>query len=306
MRAMSDVVPHYMAQPAKLPMWRTVFASWRFPLAHWRGLARLGWLPLLLLLAAGQLFGSFEAAPAANEDIAPVIVTGLLGALVQGAIAVIFLVAWHRQVMAEYGDTTRQEEPLSGITRRASLYFLQMLLLSLLFLVIWGAAFMAIVVPGNFAYYVIATYVIVAGNMFEQISREETALVLIGFFSLIVGLIPAFYVTLRLSLALPATATAEQRGRFGNSWRASAGNGWRMVGATLLAMLPVEFFNLGVGYFARENGDSALYYPLVLLSALGMLYLMAVMGTVLSRCFAFAESAVPQERVATSQMAVTA
>lgn len=133
---------------------------------------------------------------------------------------------------------------------------------------------------------------------------ENAAFTGIGFIALILGLVPAFYVTLRLSLALPATATAERRGSFGHSWRASAGNGWRMVGATLLAMLPVEFFNLGIGFFARANAGEALHYPLVLIAAVGMLYLMAVMGTVLSRCYAFAESAVPHEEPATIQMTV--
>jgi len=282
------------SRQARLPFWRTIFESWRFPLARFRDLARLGWLPLLLLLATGLLFGNFEAV-SSGDGGSPVILTVLLGALVQGSIAVVFLVAWHRLVMREYGAATTA--PFAGMTSSAGLYYLQMLLLSLLFLAVWAVAFLAVWFPA------ILAYLAVTGVSPEQLlgvkpGEDPAAIdaqVVIGFIALLIGLLPAFYVALRLSLVLPATAVAERRGRFGQAWRASDGNGWRMVGATILAMLPIKIFNLGVGFFARGNAGNALHYPLVLLAALGMLYLMAVMGTVLSRCYGFAESRAGEE-----------
>lgn len=281
--------------PLKLPLWPTIFESWCFPLARFGDLARLGSLPLLLLLATGLVFGSFDAAPAgdiARDSAGPVILKGLLAALVQGVIAAVFLVAWHRLVMRDYAAAAVAAGPFAGMTRRASLYFLQMLLLSLLFLAVWLVAFMAVEVPAIFTYLAVTT-----DSPERWLDADPGAdpdhaagFVVLGYAALLIGLLPAFYVALRLSLVLPATAAVERRGRFGRAWRVSAGNGWRMVGATVLAILPVEFFNLAVGFFARVNAGKALHYPLVLLAGLGMLYLMAVMGTVLSRCYAFAES----------------
>jgi hypothetical protein len=280
-----------MDSAAKLPVWRSFTYSYGFVWRHRRDLVRVGWLPLLLVFAVGLYFGSFDAMAPVGEDPAgsvPVIVNGLLGGLIQGAISVIVLVAWHRLVMRDYKGTETGGAQAGGKPGwRESLYFLQMLLLSLLFLIVWFSAFMLA------EFVLIFGYLIAGGaGTIKMATADPTAVgqdpafVVLGFLAVVIGLLPAFYVALRLSLVLPATATESDRGRLGQSWAASAGNGWRMVFATILVMLPMEIFNLGAGYLASQNAGTALHYPLVLLASIGLVVLMAVLGTILSRCYA--------------------
>ncbi len=280
-----------MNSAAKLPVWRSVTYSYGFVWRHRRDLARIGLLPLLLVFATGLYFGSFDAMGPMDADLAdsgPVILDGLLGGLIQGAISVIVLVGWHRLVMRDYKGAGAVEAPAGGRPGwRESLYFLQMLLLSVMFLAVWFAAFLIA------EFVLIFGYLIAGGaGTIKMATADPTAVgqdpafVILGFVAVLVGLLPAFYIALRLSLVLPATATERNRGRMGQSWAASAGNGWRMVFATILVMLPMEIFNLGTGYLASQNAGTALHYPLVLLTSIGLVILMAVLGTILSRCYA--------------------
>lgn len=286
-----------MDMQAKLPVLGTFTRSYGFVWTHRRDLTRIGWLPLMLVFGVALYFGSLDPVGSLEADLGesgPVILNGLLGGLVQGAISVVVLVYWHRLVMREYKSVESLSETKAGGTPgwRESLYFLQMLLLSIVFLAIWIVSFFLAEFVLVFGYLIVggAGAINNAGTDLASV-RENPAFVVLGYLAAVIGMLPAFYVALRLSLALPETATGNARGRLSHSWAASAGNGWRMVFATVLVMSPVEAFNLTAGFLASANASNALHYPLVLLASVGLVVLMAVLGTVLSLCYAHLQSA---------------
>lgn len=282
-----------MGNVGKLPLWETFIGSYGFVWKHWRDLIRIGWLPLLLVFLAALYFGSFDMAGAKDPDLAAGgqgILEGLVGALVQGAISVFLLVSWHRLVMREYraaGDVWAKAS-LVTFGRRGAVYFLQMLLLSIIFLVIFLVASFVAEILLVFGYLLLGGDPAMQGGAADMGAiKQNASFVVLGYLALLIGMFPAFYTSLRLSLALPETATADVAGRLSHSWAVSAGNGWRMVFATILVMLPVETFNLGFGFLASASVGNELHYPLVLLTSAGLVILMALLGTVLSRCYAF-------------------
>lgn len=279
-----------MNSDARLPVWETIGYSFRFVWRHRNDMLRVAWVPFLMILAINLALGSFDSIGVADADFADSLKAmkrGLTRSLLQGVISVYVLVGWHRLVMVDYtGAPGEKVGRWPGL--RDLLYFLQMLLLSLLFFVIWIVAFM------------IAEFILIFGYLIAQgpmaIARAEAdsaaygqdpAFVVLGFIAVFIGLLPAFYVALRLSLVLPETATEDRRGRMGKAWAASAGNGWRMVMATILVLMPVEAFNFAIAYLAGKNAGNALEFPLVFVASIGLVVMMAVLGTVLSRCYAF-------------------
>ncbi len=260
---------------AKLPVWRTTKDCGAFIVDHWGDLVRIGWLPLILLFALNVGFGTYEPVtidrenPLANIEFS----TALIVLMLQGAIATVMLVAWHRLVMRDYVDAAPETAGGPGPGRRASIYFLQFLTLSIVFLFVFVAAML------------LAATVLHGFHFFAFGSPGYAMKIGIGYVALLIGLLPAFYVASRLALALPATAV-DRRERFERAWEASAGNGWRMVAVTVLAMLPIELVQFGVTVAARSLADTILFYPLVLLACVGVLMLMVALGTVLSKCYA--------------------
>ncbi len=282
---------------ARLPVWRSIGAIYRFILNHPRELARIGWLPFLLLVALSLFLGSFEPSPDAPvtlADAGPAIVQLLAGGLAQGCIAVFVLVAWHRVVMralaAEAVTSDRSPRPPG---HRELVYFIQMLGLSLLFLAILLGVALGVAVFLHLGFWLAAPGAAPAA--------KNAAFAIIGYVAMLIGLVPAFYIALRLSLALPETAVTARAGRFAQSWRASAGCGWRMVAITVLAMLPVEALNLGLALAAEAAFGTPAHYPLVVAACAGLVLLMAVLGSALSKCYLALRDAVPD--IAAGQLA---
>ena len=274
-----------LAPESKLPILRTVARVYRFIAAHPADLIRIGWLPLLLLLGAGiglDIASDGDADSASTQFIGKV----ALASLLQGAIGVIMLVAWHRLVMRDYALAATAA---AGPARREIAYFLRVLGLSVLFLIVFLVAFMVaeIVLIG-------IHWAATGTGQPAGTADPSSAHVLLGFMAVLIGLFPAFYVTLRLSLALPATAV-DRDSHFGRSWRASRGNGWRMVMVTVLAMLPVEAINAGIAFAGKPLRDTPWHLPVLAAGSVTMLVLMAVLGTALSICYAaLASAATPQ------------
>jgi hypothetical protein len=262
-----------MEMTAKVPVWQTAAGSYLFVRGHMRDLARIGWLPLAALVAISLVFGIFEPVDGASRAL-PTVAGGLLGSLLQGAVAAIVLVAWHRVALLDGSP------PPLAPGRRDGAYFLRMLVLSLLFLLVWVLTFLAaeiILIGGHFLW--------TGGAPATAADAGDTAYVVLGYMAAVAGLVPAFYLALRLSLTLPATAL-DRSATFAQAWAASRGNGWRMTVATILALLPVDAAVLVLGMLAAGSSRTLLYYPLVLLACAGRLLLMAVLGTTLSRCYA--------------------
>lgn len=278
-----------MQRAATLPVWRSIAEVYRFVAGHPRDLIRIGWLPLGLLLLLSLGFGTFRPKPDAGfselADLGPFLTDWLLGSLSQGVIAVAVLVAWHRLAMRELGEGRAAAVPRGMPGRRELLYFVQMFGLSLLFLVVFAAAALVAAVVLHLGYWLLGG----AADPGPFGEDREAAYVVIGYVAVAIGLFPAFYVALRLALALPETAVAERAGRFSQSWTATGGNGLRMAAVTVLSMVPIEILNVGLSYAAQSAYDSAAYYPLVALACIGLLLMMVVLGSALTKCYLLLE-----------------
>jgi hypothetical protein len=91
----------------------------------------------------------------------------------------------------------------------------------------------------------------------------------------------AAYVAIRLSLILPAMAVDRDRA-MRRAWGISSGQGWRLVLASFFTLIPAEIISIGVALGARTAYDTALFVPLALVAAAGLVLLIVVTGTVLS------------------------
>lgn len=84
------------------------------------------------------------------------------------------------------------------------------------------------------------------------------------------------YVMLRASLAIPAAAVAGPGRGFTDSWKATDGNGWRLVAATVLALLPLAPpFALGVHWMVLGGLVAAAGAPLLAASEIALLMVLA-------------------------------
>lgn len=267
---------------AKLPVWQTTRECLAFVRAHPGDLVRIGWLPLALLFALSLGFGTYEPVavdrsnPLANLQVSKSVIAMML----QGAIATVMLVAWHRLVMKDYVAAESETADSSRASvRRVSVYFIQLLLLSIVFVVVFAAA-----VLGGAAI-LLGIHYFIFDNAAPAGVSDDTMNVILGYVAVLFALPPAFYVVFRLVLALPATAL-DRRGQFEQAWEISAGNGWRMVAVTMIAIVPIEIVNFVLTLAARATAGSLLFYPVVLLASISVLMLMVALGTTLSKFYA--------------------
>lgn len=274
-------------EPAvKLPVVGTALASYRFLIDHPHDAVRVGWLPLVLLYALNLIFGTFEPLPdlsapeAAMSQIAPLLGSTLINVLVQSAVAAMTLVVWHRLVMQGHdlgGKTVPMRITLSEVR-----YLGRWMLISLLFIGVLFAADVAIVMTALLVMLAIQLVSILAmGGAGLALGGQADQLTLIGQIGMAPATVAAIYLTTRLSLVLPATATGKEA-QFERAWYISRGNGTRMVLASLMAMAPLQFV---IWLFTKVTGymsDTILYYPLALLTSTAFLLFILVTGTVLS------------------------
>jgi len=241
---------------------------------------------LIVLVALNLLFGTFEPLPdfsdpqAAMGHIAPLLGGTVVNALIQSAVAAMTLVVWHRLVMQGV-DIGRQPVPMR-ITANELKYLARWLLISLLFIAVLFAVDIAIVMAALLIMLTIQLVSIVAmGGAGLALGEQAGQLTLIGQVGMAPAAIAAIYLTTRLSLVLPATATGKEA-RFERAWYISKGNGGRMVLASLMAMAPLQFVIWGLMKVTGYMADTILYYPLALLTSAAFLLFILVTGTVLS------------------------
>jgi hypothetical protein len=91
----------------------------------------------------------------------------------------------------------------------------------------------------------------------------------------------ASYVAGRLTLVLPALAV-DRRRSLRQAWRLSTGNGWRLVAASLLVLVPMETFAALCNAATISARHSAAYYPLATMAAFALYLLIVLTGTILS------------------------
>jgi hypothetical protein len=270
----------------KLPVVDTALASYRFLIDHPYDAVRVGWLPLALLYALNLIFGTFEPMPdfsdpeAAMSRIAPLLGSTVVNVLIQSAVAAMTLVVWHRLVMQGYnvGDQT---VPMR-VTLDEAKYLGRWMLISLLFIGILFAVDIAIVLSAFLVMLAIQLVsILVMGGTGLALGEQAGQLTLIGQIGMAPATIAAIYLTTRLSLVLPATATGKEA-RFERAWYISRGNGARMVAASLIVMAPLQFVIWGLMKVTAYMSDTILYYPLALMASAAFLLFILATGTVLS------------------------
>ncbi len=270
----------------KLPVIDTALASYRFIINHPRDAVRVGWLPLILLYALNLIFGTFDPLPdlsdpeAAMSHIAPLLGSTVVNVLIQSAVAAMTLVVWHRLVMQGY-DVSGQTVPMR-ITLNEAKYLARWMLISLLFIGILFAADIAIVMAALLIMLAVQLVsIVIMGGAGLALGEQAEQLTLVGQIGMAPATIAAIYLTTRLSLVLPATATGKEA-RFERAWYISRGNGARMVLTSLIVMAPLQFVIWGLMKVTGYMSDTILYYPLALLASATFLLFILVTGTVLS------------------------
>lgn len=270
----------------KLPVIDTALASYRFIIDHPRDAVRVGWLPLILLYALNLIFGTFDPLPdlsdpeAAMSHIAPLLGSTVVNVLIQSAVAAMTLVVWHRLVMQGY-DVSGQTVPMR-ITLNEAKYLARWMLISLLFIGILFAADIAIVMAALLIMLAVQLVsIMIMDGAGLALGEQAEQLTLVGQIGMAPATIAAIYLTTRLSLVLPATATGKEA-RFERAWYISRGNGARMVLTSLIVMAPLQFVIWGLMKVTGYMSDTILYYPLALLASATFLLFILVTGTVLS------------------------
>lgn len=265
----------------KVSVWSTVGASYRFVLRRPGALMRVGWLPLLLLflvdLAAGGALPGI--ASLVEEPVRARLAELILTFFTQTVIAVVLLVAWHRVVMLDQGETAAMVG--LGVGRREIRYLGFWVLLSAVFAAALVLTYLA-VLAGGFAVLVVAKlgFVIAGAVELPPLGRagQFTLLSVAGF---LCGMMVAVYVSVRLSLVLPAIATDQGRPLI-EAWRLSRNNGWRLAAASILVLLPPELVSLAATAAAHSAAGTLMLYPAAALHATCFVILIVSTGTVLS------------------------
>ena len=257
----------------KIRVWEMAAESYRFVLSHPRDLVRVGWLPLIALFALNLHFDGID--PAA---LGPALGEAAINLLILSLIAAIILVAWHRVVLLDEGG---RRHVAVNLGPRELRYLLSWLGLSVAFLVLFMIAW-ALVIAAGFALLVVLKLVLLLAGAGSSLALGNTdQFFALSYMAVLPAFLPASYFATRLSLVLPAMAT-DRRRSLGRAWSLSAGNGWRLVLAALLVMLPVELVSFAIGIATRAVLGTALYYPLALAASCGVLLLIIATGTVLS------------------------
>jgi len=204
--------------------------------------AVLAILPLLLLflvdLAAGGALPGI--ASLVEEPVRARLAELILTFFTQTVIAVVLLVAWHRVVMLDQRESAAMVG--LGVGRREIRYLGFWVLLSAVFAAALVLTYLA-VLAGGFAVLVVAKlgFVIAGAVELPPLGRagQFTLLSVAGF---LCGMMVAVYVSVRLSLVLPAIATDQGRPLI-EAWRLSRNNGWRLAAASILVLFVLPWLD---------------------------------------------------------------
>lgn len=228
----------------RLPIWPTAIAGWRLVATRWRELFAMGWAPATLIIALDVL--------SAREDL--ITAPGSRGMLMYFAIwsaaSAFLLVPWHRFVLL--GQMAAGGFGAFSVRERHLRFIVRLVLIGLLWQVLSFAATASIGPESLMPGLLFAT----AGSVF------------------------VLYVTARLSLALPAAALGHDDS-FGRAWRLSRYNGWRVLVAGILVLIPPFLLFMPLGfpmvYLMAQEGASPEEVVLfaILFAPFGILLLVA-------------------------------
>lgn len=267
-----------MAGAEKVPIWDLVDESYRFVLSHPRELMRVGWAPLIILFATNVMLGAY-APPAETISLVTegIRVTGNI--VIQTVVAAMVLVGWHRFVLL--GEKASPSGPVVAVGRRELRYLLAWVVLSVLFLVLFVAAWAFVLALVFFAMAVMKLALLLTGSGNAIVLGETGQFVALELAAIPAAMLIAAYVAIRLSLILPAMAVDRDRA-MRQAWSLSSGCGWRLVLASFFTLVPAEIISIGIALGARVAYDTPWFYPLALAAAAGLVLLIVATGTVLS------------------------
>lgn len=222
-----------MSTMNRLPVGQTIGAVYDAVFGNMRDAARVGWLPLLVLVVADITFATLTAPPQPPAFLMYLLV--FLIVAVWTAVTLSVLVAWHRRVLL--GPQGLPAGLPLRLDRRAGLYLVQAMIY---------AAAMAIVFW-------------VPVLVFTGFGRNESApFAAAGVAGMVVLWLIELYLFYRVSLAFPAIAL-DRRMPVAEAWRISGGNGLRLLVIGLMVLSPIlipQAITLMLPYFL---GNTAVF-----------------------------------------------
>ena len=218
-----------MPKSVRVPVVEVVFAAFRSVFGRIGLVLELGWLPLLIMLAAlllpdlalRYLVPGGPASASTDFDI---------GELIQEMIIVLclsaFALRWYRQMLAA-DPRVLARRVFAGVWVRFMAY----------------AVSLGVLVGG-----LTTAVVLTIPAADDDGATAVAARTLVGVAATAISLAVA-----RVSLLFPAAAYGTPLG-LGAAWRAMRGNSWRLVGANVMAMMPIVLFlNLLVSVLAGAH-----------------------------------------------------
>lgn len=263
----------------QIPVFATAILSFRFVLTHRRELLRGGLLAVPAFLVVTFGLDSFTAMTAGAGAAMTNIVRTVIDLGGRALIATMILVAWHRLVMLKLADVNGVSGLALGV--REFRYLVVWMFLSAGFLLVFGAV-VALMVALQFlvmAVFYLVLLLMGLGDTLVVGQRDQFVVVL--WISVFFAVPAASYVASRLSLVLPALAVDRKR-PLRQAWRLSAGNGWRLVAASLIVLVPMEVITVLCSGAATAARHTLTYYPMATLSAISTYLLIVQTGTILS------------------------
>lgn len=262
-----------------IPVFATAILSFRFVMTHRRELLRFGLfaVPAFLIVTFG--LDSYAANFAEFKSATSNAVRSVIDLGGRAAIATVVLVGWHRLVMLKLADVDGGSAATVGI--RETRYLLVWMLLSVGFLLVFAAVIGFMVALQFLVMLALYLALLLMGLADTLVVGQRDQFVVVLWISIFFAVPAASYVAGRMSLVLPALAV-DRRRPLRHAWRMTAGNGWRLVAASLLVLVPMELIAALCGGAAASARHSLAYYPLATLSAISMYLLIVLTGTVLS------------------------
>lgn len=262
-----------------IPVFATAVLSFRFVWTHWRELLRIGWFSVLALLIVTLGLDSFDDLRGGRGSAVADLTRWLLDLGGHTIIATVVLVSWHRLVSTEL---TGKPSTLSlAFGPREWRYFLVWIGLSVAFVAVAAAVLVALVMVQFLAMLLLYLFLLILGFGDALVVGQRDQFVVVLWISLFFAVPVASYVTGRLLLVLPALAL-DRRRPLRDAWRLSAGNGWRLVIATMMVLVPVQSVAALFANAAAAARDTMAYYPLAVAAAVFLFLLIVLTGTVLS------------------------
>ncbi len=268
-----------MFSQAHLPVFATAVESFRFVITHRRELRRLAFFAVPAFYLIHIAFDSIDWFALSHYGLNATAMRALADLVLRGGIATIVLVAWHRVVMLKVG--ARRTLPPISIGLREFRYFVVWVLLSVAFVAVFAATMAAMVAVQFVAMLGVYFLLLLLGLSKMLVVGQRDQLMLVMWISVFFALPMASYITGRLSLVLPAMAVDRKR-PLRQAWRLSAGNGWRLVIASLLVMLPMESIAALCNRAALATRATLAYYPLSFAAVVSVFLLVVLTGTILS------------------------